>query len=168
MVGRVGKQQKHQISSKLKNEKSSSKSSIPLTEKDQLLIKWFTANGIEWDKSLLLITRNSPVSAGLGIVAKESVRDTGLNLVKIPRECILSPKNCGIADLIEEQELAGVLALTLALMFEMSLGVDSPWYGYLQSLPSPMEPIAAFWTQEQLEGLAGTCLSDIVKEQKAW
>jgi hypothetical protein len=140
---------------------------VPLTEKDKTLIKWFTENGIEWDRNLISITRTC-TAAGLGIVAKESVKQTGLNLVKIPRECILSPKNCGIADLIESSQLAGVLALTLALMFEMSLGMNSPWYGYLQSLPFPMEPIAAFWTTEQLNELQGTCLADIVKEQKAW
>lgn len=63
----------------------------------------------------------------------------------------------GISNLLEEADLDGMLALTLAYMYERSLGKDSPWYEFLQTIEEVSEStIPRFWTLEEQEWLVGS------------
>ena len=78
-------------------------------------------------------------------------------VVKIPKECILSIKNTAIADIIEEHEIGGTLALSLALMYEKLQGESSPWFDYISCMPSKTY-IPLLWNKEELSYLSGTDL----------
>lgn len=59
--------------------------------------------------------------------------------------------------MLEEADLDGMLALTLAYMYERSLGKDSPWYEFLQTIDQVSEStIPRFWTLEEQEWLVGS------------
>ncbi|ONK55008.1 uncharacterized protein A4U43_UnF8680 [Asparagus officinalis] len=69
--------------------------------------------------------------------------------------------------MIEEAELEGSLGLCVAVMYERSLGSDSPWDGYLQVLPE-RESVPLVWSLEEADSLlSGTELDKVVKEDKA-
>ncbi|KAJ1917646.1 hypothetical protein H4219_003108 [Mycoemilia scoparia] len=51
----------------------------------------------------------------------------------------------------------GNLPLTICLMYEMSLGTKSPWYGYIQSLPKQAD-VPLLWTADAIGYLKGTDL----------
>ncbi|KAJ3054226.1 hypothetical protein HK102_011554, partial [Quaeritorhiza haematococci] len=100
--------------------------------------------------------------AGFGVVGLKET-PAGTVVCRIPKQSVLSIKNCGIADIIEEENLGGMLALALALMFEISQGQRSPWFAYIQSLPK-REPIPIFWDKEQRrEWLKGTDAEEAVE-----
>ncbi|KAH6563191.1 hypothetical protein BASA50_003888 [Batrachochytrium salamandrivorans] len=124
----------------------------------EILEEWFVENKIQYDKENMQIQYNDLV--GFSVVAK-NVLDVNSILCSIPKEAILSVKNCGIADILEEQELQGALGLTVALMFERSIGTASPWFGYLQSLPQ-REGIPLFWSQKQIAELKGTAMEALL------
>jgi hypothetical protein len=105
---------------------------------------------------------------------------------RIARSAILSAKNCGIANILEdaifnvenddsdndndsefgqETGLSDRVALTLSVMFEIARGESSPWYGYLQSLPIS-EPLPIFWSDEPLTWLKGTELEESISKDK--
>lgn len=76
-------------------------------------------------------------------------------------------KTSGARHVIEDAGLDGYLGLSVALMYEKSLGPDSPWFGYLQLLPQ-FEPIPLLWSFDELDSfLKGTELHKIVKEDRA-
>lgn len=65
--------------------------------------------------------------------------------------------------MIEEAGLDGALGLAVAIMFERSLGPDSPWFHYLQLLPSS-EPIPLLWSSQEIDTLLmGTELHKVKK-----
>lgn len=45
----------------------------------------------------------------------------------IPRAAILSPRTTRLAAVLEQERVGGGLALTIAVMYEASLGPDSKW-----------------------------------------
>lgn len=50
----------------------------------------------------------------------------------MPKSAVLSFKNCGISDIIEEAMIIGEVATAMALMYEKSIGKKSTWFGYVQ------------------------------------
>ncbi|KAJ3127089.1 hypothetical protein HK098_006786 [Nowakowskiella sp. JEL0407] len=89
---------------------------------------------------------------------------------KIPVSSVLSIKTCGIADVLEEHQLGGILGLAIAVMFEISIGQSSIWYGYLQSLPKIL-PLPLFWLlgpkphhKKALQYLEGMELYDSIQQ----
>lgn len=80
----------------------------------------------------------------------------------IPKQTCLTMKTSGARDVIQEAGLDGYLGLSVALMYEKSLGPDSPWFGYLQLLPQ-FEPIPLLWSFHELDFfLSGTELHKVV------
>ncbi len=67
---------------------------------------------------------------------------------RIPKSAILSVKTSGIAKIIKKSALTGALALTLAVMYEKSLGEQSKWFGYLATLPDRVEGMPIFWDRK--------------------
>ncbi|KAI8880388.1 SET domain-containing protein [Backusella circina FSU 941] len=117
-----------------------------------LLLKWFEENKFEWDKESLEIRETGN---GFGVFATKNLKKEN-TLVKIPKECVLSTQTTGIANILEEEQLEGGCALALAVLYELAIGEDSPWYPYLQTLPEEGEDLPLFWEDEEQELLAGT------------
>ncbi|KAJ1959073.1 hypothetical protein IWQ62_004758, partial [Dispira parvispora] len=99
---------------------------------------------------------------GMAVVA---LRDLAVDevVVRIPKSAVLSSKNCAVANVLEDEEVEGRFALTVAIMFEMAQGTASPWYGYLQSLPAYV-PTPLVWHPTEIAWLKGTDLAtDLVQ-----
>ncbi|TPX46894.1 hypothetical protein SeMB42_g03538 [Synchytrium endobioticum] len=130
------------------------------TSKLQNLLNWFTDNDIKFNNQMISVTTSSSSAhTGLCIMA-----ETDLNLgdvvCEIPKASVLSCKTTAIADILEEFNLAGVLGLTVSVMFEMSQGSQSPWYEYLQAMPE-REDIPLFWCDPDSLLLENT---DLIKQ----
>eukprot|EP00775_Hariotina_reticulata_P007777 gene7777-7975_t len=107
-----------------------------------------------------LITFTEPA----GVFAVNDIEENQL-LCMIPRKAILSRRTTQLADLLEEERLGGGLALTIAVMYESSLGCDSQWAGYFQSLPQ-REYLPMFWSDPELQLLVGTALEGCAEEDR--
>ncbi|TPX71847.1 hypothetical protein SpCBS45565_g00840 [Spizellomyces sp. 'palustris'] len=148
---------------------------MPATQENEaarklvILEDWFKNHGVIYDEHAIQLKPfvRGAVADGpaFGVIAKTNLveRDT---VCTISKDAVLSVKNCGIADIIEEAEIGGVFGLAFALMYELSLGARSPWGGYLQSLP-PRENLPMFWSDQDLEELNGTDLGDDIVADKA-
>ncbi|KAJ1924437.1 hypothetical protein IWQ60_005201 [Tieghemiomyces parasiticus] len=155
------------------------------------LLDWFTEHEIWWDEEALDVVhltdgatslvrasaRHSPTlptvppegllvsGTGMGVVARRRLEEEEV-VVRIPKSAVLSPKSSGIANIIEDEELAGGIALTLSVMFELARGPHSPWYGYLNSLPRKVY-IPVLWQPRQLALLEGTDLArDLINDRE--
>ena len=95
---------------------------------------------------------------GLAVVARRGIKE-GETLCRIPKSALLSIRNTGAADIIEEERLGGGLGLVFAVLYEMCRGEESRWHGYFLSMPS-REYLPIFWTDEELETLKGTELEE--------
>lgn len=85
-------------------------------------------------------------------VAVRAVRDLkeGDAVASIPKIACLTIRTSGSREMIEAAGLDGCLGLSVALMFERSLGEGSSWAGYLQLLPS-QEPLPLTWTLSEVD-----------------
>lgn len=83
-------------------------------------------------------------------------------VVRIPKECILSIKTTGIANLLDEANLEGGCPLALAVLYEIAQGEQSPWYGYLQALPEHGEDLPIFWEEQEKDWFHGTEMESAV------
>lgn len=83
-------------------------------------------------------------------------------MVKIPKECILSIKTTGVANVLDDESIEGGCSLALAIMYELSQGKESPWYGYLQSLPT-CEDLPIFWSEAEKAFFKGTEMEHAVE-----
>ncbi|ANZ74455.1 BA75_00909T0 [Komagataella pastoris] len=103
------------------------------------LIEWFRdpSNKAYWNEDLVSI-RKSPLG-GVGVFAIENIEHDGEDdeenlLLRISKQSILSGKNSFISNLLHECGVDSHLGLILAFLYEKSLGSDSPWYAYLQTI----------------------------------
>ncbi|KAJ3313692.1 hypothetical protein HDV04_001702 [Boothiomyces sp. JEL0838] len=112
-------------------------------DKVEKLKEFFKSNNITFDRIEIVSDDN-----GFSIRATEDIEE-GV------KESVLSIRNTACADILEENELGGVLGLAIAIMFEASLGEKSPWYNYLQSIPV-FENVPCFWSDEDKAFLAST------------
>lgn len=89
---------------------------------------WLRSVGVWWDTSLVHIKAGCSGCSGpaLGVFAVTDVQENQL-LCVIPRSAILSPRTTQLADILESEKLGGGLALTIAVMYEASLGTGSKW-----------------------------------------
>lgn len=102
--------------------------------------------------------------AGMHIRAERELNENEI-VARIPKNAVLSTKTTAIADILEEYEIVGLLGLTLALMFEKSRGLESPWYEYIITLPERVD-IPLLWTAKEISWLDGTELGDSILEDK--
>lgn len=129
------------------NKQSQSNSNID-NHPRQALINWFSANNIEYDSTLLQIEENR-------ITAKSDIPVDTI-VATIPKQSILSIRTTAVADIIEQEQLGGTIALIVAVLYELS-DSNSPWREYLDSLPDTSN-LPIFWSQEELLELKGTDL----------
>ncbi|KAJ3199322.1 hypothetical protein HDU67_002908, partial [Dinochytrium kinnereticum] len=127
------------------------------------LLRWFEAESIAFDADLLDVRCDR--TASFSVHAKKSIA-TGMTVATIPKSAVLSVRNCGIADRLDEDGLGGTMALAIALMFEIGKGKESPWFGYLASLPRHVH-LPIFWTDEERRFLVGTDLEHQVEDKKS-
>lgn len=113
------------------------------------------ANNVLFDSQLVEI-RSSGLSHSIHAVKALKEGDV---LCSIPKEAILSVRTTAIADIIEQEEIGGIIGLSVAVMYEQSLGVASPFHAYIASLPS-VQSIPYFWNQADVSELAGTDLAN--------
>jgi hypothetical protein len=131
----------------------------------QKLLDWFSNHGFYIADTVKITT--SPLG-GLGVVALNSF-PAGSNelLLRIPKDLILSVRNCSISHLLEQAGLTDATGLIVALLHETSLGEKSVWHDYISSLPQRAD-VPILWTEEELEQLDGTEIGwgDIIRKDK--
>ncbi|KAJ3160807.1 hypothetical protein HDU86_008167 [Geranomyces michiganensis] len=113
---------------------------------------WFRDANIEYDRKAIAL--HSTASGAYSVRALTALTEDQ-PLARIPKDAVLSTKNCGIADLLETAQLDGVTGLAVAVMYERSLGTQSPWFGYLQAI-RPFESLPILWSDDDVALLAGT------------
>ncbi|XP_057427290.1 ribosomal lysine N-methyltransferase 3 [Lotus japonicus] len=124
--------------------------------------RWMKSNGFEWSDSLEFV--DTP-EEGIAVRALSQLKE-GEVVAKMPKEACLTIKTSGASEIIEGAGLGGHLGLAVAIMYERSLGGDSPWYGYLQVLPQ-QECLPLVWTLNEVNDLlCGTELHQTVQEDK--
>lgn len=109
--------------------------------------RWMISQGIEWSNDTLQFI-DTP-EEGISVNALWDLKEGDL-IAKIPKTACLTIKTSGAQDLIESTGLDGYLGLSVALMYEKSLGGDSPWAGYLQVLPD-CECLPLVWSLDEVD-----------------
>lgn len=126
---------------------------------------WLERNRVWWDRNAIAFRPHlRGQGLGLGVIALQPLKE-GQLLCVIPKEVVLSVKTTAIADLLAGAELYGSVGLAIALMYEMSQGTKSKWYGYLQCIPA-FEPLPMYWDPAELAPLQGTELTYILDNDK--
>ncbi|KAJ2529437.1 hypothetical protein EV175_007368, partial [Coemansia sp. RSA 1933] len=114
-------------------------------DKLSVLLEWFEDSKITFNQEAIEIVSYKRVSRskdksnivssdGFGVIARRDLFDDE-PLVVIPKTAVLSAATSALATLLHDESIGDTLALHMAIMYEMSQGRESPWYGYLQSLP---------------------------------
>ncbi|XP_019441145.1 PREDICTED: ribosomal lysine N-methyltransferase 3 [Lupinus angustifolius] len=125
--------------------------------------RWMKSKGFEWSDALEFV--DTP-KEGIAVRALCELKE-GDVVAKMPKEACLTIKTSGACGIIEDAGLEGLLGLAFAIMYERSLGGDSPWAGYLQLL-TYQECVPLVWTLNEVnELLRGTELHQEVQEDKA-
>ncbi|XP_020575751.1 ribosomal lysine N-methyltransferase 3 isoform X2 [Phalaenopsis equestris] len=120
------------------------------------------SHGIAYSDALEFV---DSMDDGISVRALCDLKEGDL-VASIPKISCLTIRTSGISSLLEECGLCGFLGLSIALMYEKSLGSASPWEGYLQLLPE-RECIPLVWSLEEVDKLlVGTELHKIVKDDK--
>ncbi|KAJ1668332.1 hypothetical protein IW140_000365 [Coemansia sp. RSA 1813] len=148
------------------------------TSADKLnaLLKWFEENKVTFNQEAIEIVpfksvsrsknKSNIVSAdGFGVIARRDLLDDE-PLVVIPKAAVLSAASSALAALLNDEKIGDTLALHMAIMYEMSQGHQSPWYGYLQSLPDCAD-VPLLWEAESRKWLQGTDVSKWVEKDEA-
>ena len=86
---------------------------------------WLQERGIWWDGNLVAVQARLH-GCGFGVWAEENIKEGAL-LCRIPKAAILSRRTTCIADILEQERIAGGLGLTIACASEAT-APDSPWY----------------------------------------
>ncbi|XP_059656239.1 ribosomal lysine N-methyltransferase 3 [Cornus florida] len=133
--------------------------------------RWMRWQCIDCSDALELVDEyDEELEEGGGSICVRAVCDLHEEdlVATIPKQSCLTIKTSRASHLIEAAGLDGLLGLSVALMYEKSLGEDSPWFGYLQLLPHSEYCTPLLWTLEQIDSLlSGTELHKIVEEDKA-
>lgn len=110
--------------------------------------RWMNSQGFECSDALQI---TDIPDEGLAVRALFDLRE-GDVVATIPKLACLTIKTTAASDLIEAASFDGFLGLSVALMYERSLGDLSPWAPYLQLLPH-RECLPLVWTLEEVDRL---------------
>lgn len=111
------------------------------------------SQGIEWSNGLEFADDDE--GGGISVKALFDLNEGDL-VATIPKNACLTIKTSLAKDIIEESGLAESLGLSVALMYEKSIGEASNWAGYLQLLPDS-ECLPLVWTLDEVDQfLTGT------------
>ncbi|KAK9762634.1 hypothetical protein K7432_011450 [Basidiobolus ranarum] len=131
------------------------------SSKLETLKEWLSENEIWYDPEVLEIREDG----GQYSVWGKSGVPAGEKACIIPKPAVLSTQTTGIANILQDEEIGGGVALTLSLLFEYSQGEDSPWHGYIQSLPKS-EDLPILWSDEEVKLLEGTEIHESIGKEK--
>ncbi|KAK1588472.1 hypothetical protein Q3G72_023678 [Acer saccharum] len=124
--------------------------------------RWMKSQGIEYSDALHF---KDDTEQGISVMALCDLKE-GDVVATIPKNACLTVKTSGAREIIEAAGLGGYLGLSVAIMYERSLGQDSPWSGYLQLLPDH-ESLPFLWSLDEVDSLlSGTELHKTVKQDK--
>ncbi|KAF9976260.1 hypothetical protein BGZ73_008902 [Actinomortierella ambigua] len=112
---------------------------------------WAKENEIKWEEDAIEIREGEH---GLGVFAKKDL-EMGEPVLEVPKSAILSTKTTGIANLLEEEGIEGYVSLTIACMYELSRGEQSPWSAYLALLTKRAVHMATSLPQESRDLMKG-------------
>ncbi|KAI9475111.1 hypothetical protein LPJ78_004586 [Coemansia sp. RSA 989] len=135
-----------------------------------VLLNWFEENKVTYNEEALEIIatqqRGSKLVCGngLGVVARRDLIEDE-PLVVIPKHVVISSATSALANIFEDEAVSGSLALCITVMYEISQGEESPWFGYLQSLPRQAD-IPLLWNSEAQKWLEGTDVGKWVKRDE--
>ncbi|KAG0247893.1 hypothetical protein BG011_000765 [Mortierella polycephala] len=101
-------------------------------------LTWAEENEILWDKDAIEIRQGNH---GFGVYAKKNLGE-GYEAIQVPKSIVLSVASTGIANLLEEEDIEGYVGLTIAALYELSLGSESLWSAYLNLLNNHRAPMA--------------------------
>ncbi|KAJ2449868.1 hypothetical protein GGF42_004644 [Coemansia sp. RSA 2424] len=147
-------------------------------EKLRVLLEWFAENKITYNEEAIKIVERQPavappaaskgaaaLSHGFGVVSLRKL-ESEEPLVVIPKSAVISAATSALANIFIDASIGGNLALCIAVMYEKSLGVDSPWYGYLQSLPECAD-LPLLWDAQSRSWLKGTDVGQWIDRDEA-
>ncbi|KAK4840388.1 hypothetical protein QYF36_007662 [Acer negundo] len=110
--------------------------------------RWMKSQGIEYSDALQF---KDDTEQGISVMALCDLKE-GDVVATIPKNACLTVKTSGAREIIEAAGLGGYLGLSMAIMYERSLGQDSPWSGYLQLLPDH-ESLPFLWSLHEVDSL---------------
>lgn len=130
-------------------------------EDAQKVVRWINSNLGFWEPSLEL--RESPVG-GVGVFTTEPLDDATTEskvLLRLHKGSLLSSKTSCVANLLDDEEIDGVLGLILSFIYERDQGESSPWCDYISTIQyrdSQGELILppSLWSKRQKRVLEGT------------
>ncbi|KAG9103776.1 hypothetical protein FRC06_008094 [Ceratobasidium sp. 370] len=115
------------------------------------LLEWCDAHGIILSNIELVdydVNKLSVDESGISVVARDNLNHSDI-VSKIPKSAVLSRKT---SQLLAKTNVdtAGddVMELALVLAYEIAIGEQSRWFGYLQSLPQEV-PVASLWEDNE-------------------
>ncbi|KAH6910318.1 hypothetical protein BKA70DRAFT_1272759 [Coprinopsis sp. MPI-PUGE-AT-0042] len=103
------------------------------------LLRWCASQGFDID-ARLQICRDA--HGGIGVYTNQygTEIEPGETVVKIPKNAVLSSRNCVLSEFLEPLRVGLEAQLTLGLALYSELLLEkSKWFGYLQSLPQVPE-----------------------------
>ncbi|KAG0259965.1 hypothetical protein BG011_002241 [Mortierella polycephala] len=127
-------------------------------------LAWLEANGATVSKSIEL-QDYSAEGAGRGVVAVADINKDE-ELFSIPRPLLLSPETSALAQKIDLTTLEGWNPLMMCMIYEYCRGSESHWKPYFDILPEEFST-PMFWSNEELEELAGTGIIDKIGREEA-
>ncbi|RPD55360.1 SET domain-containing protein [Lentinus tigrinus ALCF2SS1-7] len=103
---------------------------------------WLSENEVQVLPGVSISEKDSSIA-----VFSTKTFDTCEKLAIIPKRAVLSTRTCAFCEHISWVPYGhgAILALSLALYSEILRGAQSRWFGYLQSLPASIVPIARLW-----------------------
>ncbi|RDX41925.1 SET domain-containing protein [Lentinus brumalis] len=106
------------------------------------LLTWISDNELLLHPGVSIVQTDS----GIAVFSTEAFNHSQ-RLATIPKRAVLSVRTCALSEHVHWAPYGhgAVLALSLALYSEILRGAQSRWFGYLQSLPTTIVPIARLW-----------------------
>ncbi|KAI3635039.1 hypothetical protein MIR68_006605 [Amoeboaphelidium protococcarum] len=108
------------------------------------LYEWFSQNGAWYDTEAIEFISDS---GQCGVFARRDLNQDEV-VCKINKYAVISPKTSDLRRVFDTEDIHGVIRLAVVLMYEFSLGEQSRYYAYLQSLPQMEANLPILWTQD--------------------
>ncbi|KAG9126999.1 hypothetical protein FRC07_001079 [Ceratobasidium sp. 392] len=120
-----------------------------MRQRVRTLLEWCDKNGITLlDIELVDNDANeSPIDkSGIYVVARNNLNHSDI-VAKIPKSTVLSKKTSRLLAKAPNINTTGddTMELALIIAYEIAMGEQSRWFGYIQSLPQEQVPVAALW-----------------------
>ena len=109
--------------------------------------RWMRSQGIDFSDALQFTDDGEAISVRALCDLK-----VGDMVARIPKITCHTVKTSGARELIESAGLGGSLGLSVAVMYERSLGQSSPWAPYLHLL-RPHESLPLLWSLHEVDSL---------------